>query len=370
MDASPQHRLPKYLRNLLKHQLPQAQEGYLNAQEEVDCFQVGSLALQQNQQEQLFKKQLANQLGLSPQQLCLGVNPQSLRQLVLQITCSTKHDQCMSFAPQRPQLQQLLRLHQVQQKVLPLYHLVELPIYKIKEEVNLTTKLLVLEHPNAITGTLLQKFDVADAVTSFEGWVLIDESAIGATPHESLKSLVDTCDNALVLQRTVGGLSVLIAHPELVELLEYCRPPLPLAQLQQAIDIMNLPQEKEAALTIAVLKKERAQLTKALEALDFVQKVYPSSSNNLLLTVKKADAVVNFLRDSERILVYRVPPMEDLQEGIRITLGTPLDNLRLRSAFEQLPQKMNPQHSFWGDLSKGLRRAGSFLGFFKKISGM
>lgn len=371
MDSFPQQQLPKPLKNLLKSKVPTtALEGYLNAHEEVDCFQTGSLSLQQNHWEQELKTHLAKQLGLEPQQLCLGSSPQGLRHLLIQITCSGRRNHCITFAPQRPQVQQLLALHQVQQSTLPLYHGVELPIYDIQEQVESNTKLLILDHPNAITGALLQQFDIADAATAFEGWVLVDEAAIGATPQESMKSMVATCDNTIVLQRTVGGMAVLIAHPELVQVLEKCRPALPLAQLQQAVELCTLPSNpQEVALVLSTLAKERAQLQAVLEGLPFVEKVYPSSTNTLLLEVKKADAIVDFLRESERILVYRVPPMEELREGIRLTLGTPLDNLRLRSAFEQLPQKMNPKRALWGDMSKGLKKAGSFLGFFKKFLG-
>lgn len=372
MDASPQQRLPKHLRKLLKTKSDTTPlEGYLNAQEEVDCFQVGSLALQQSHQEQTLKAHLATTLGVASNQLCLGASPQSLRNLLLQVLCAHKRNHCLTFAPQRPQVKELLDWHQIQQTTLSLHQLVELPIYAIKEQVEADTQLLILDHPNAITGALLQRFDIADVATAFDGWVLVDESSIGATAEESMKSMVATCDNALILQRTVGGLAVVIAHPELVELLEHCRPALSLAQLQQAAKQLATPdKERETALVLSTLTQERAQLTKALEALPFIEKVYPSSTNSLLLSVQQADKVVAFLKEKERILVYRVPALEDLPEGIRLTLGTPLDNLRLRSALEQLPAKMNPTRAFWGDVSKGLRKAGSFLGFFKKFLGV
>lgn len=373
MAFSPQQHLSKHLKSLLKKKgnPTSAVEGCLNAQEEVDCFQAGSLVLQRVHQEQALKAHLATTLGVAANQLCLGSSPQNLRSLLIPILCSSKRNHCITFAPQRPQVKQLLELHQIQQTTLPLHNLVELPIYTIKDQVELNTRLLILDHPNAITGALLQKFDVVDVVTAFDGWVLVDESAIGATPQESMKSMAATCANALVLQRTVGGLAVLIAPPELVELLELCRPSLPLAQLQQAYQLITLAANKtENASLLSVLTKERTQLKKALEVLPFVEKVYPSTTNSLLLSVKRADDIVKFLYESERILVYRVPSMEYLPQGIRVTLGTPLDNLRLRSAFEQLPQKMNPKRAFWGDLSKGLRKAGSFLGIFKKFFGM
>ncbi|MGH1336248.1 MAG: hypothetical protein ACRBFS_08975 [Aureispira sp.] len=372
MDASPQQRLPKHLRNLLKAKVNTTPlEGYLNAQEEVDCFQVGSLALQQTHQEQTLKAHLAMTLGVASNQLCLGTSPESLRNILLQVVCAHKRNHCLTFAPQRPQVKQLLDWHQIEQTTLSLQYLVDLPISAIQEQVQLDTQLLILDHPNAITGALLQRFDVADAVTAFDGWVLVDESSIGAVAEESMKSMVATCDNALILQRTVGGLAVLIAHPELVEILEQCRPALPLIQLQDAAEQLALTkEERETSLILSTLKKERVELQKALEALPFVEKVYPSSTNSLLLSVQKADEVVQFLRESERILVYRVPVLEDLPQGIRLTLGTPLDNLRLRSAFEQLPTKMNPKRAFWSDVSKGLRRASSFLGFFKKFLGV
>ncbi|MFK7796977.1 MAG: aminotransferase class I/II-fold pyridoxal phosphate-dependent enzyme [Aureispira sp.] len=371
MDTSPQQQLPKHLRDLLKNKVNNRPlEGYLNAQEEVDCFQVGSLSLQQAHQEKTIKAQIAESLGVPVNQLCLGSSPQSLRSLLLQLTCSCKRDHCIALSPQRPEVQQLMAVHQVQQTVLPLKYLLELPVDSIKNQTGLNSRLLLLDHPNAITGALLQKFDIADVVTSFDGWVLIDETAIGATPIDSMKTMVATCNNAMVLQRTIGGLAVLIAHPEVVQLVEQCRVDLPFAQLQYAAKSMIFDTQKEKELVIATLQKERKQLKKVLEVLPFVEQVYPSHTNSLLLSVKKADEIVDFLRESERILVYRVPPIEDLPNGIRLTLGTPLDNLRLRNALEQLPEKMNPKRAFWGDLSKGLRKAGSFFGFFKKILGV
>lgn len=360
--------LPKSLQKIAQQRLAQpplqANADYLDASADRDVYQTGSLLRNSVSKENSLKSIVALKLEEPVERLCLTNRADDARQLLLSLFGRTGLDQVVGFAPQHAQWTTLCAQYQLEMNVLSLYHQLELPVRAIDEQLTPNVKIMVLEHPNPITGALLRPFDVADVAAKFEGLVILDESAIACSSADTLRTIADTCPNVVVIQRFFGTVGVLIADPAVVALLELFKAPV----LDALVDAA-LVASGQAAYPVNQLLREREQMKNQLEAMSHVQRVYASAANTLLLVVADADRVVTHLRKEEYILVHRVPAMEGLEEGIRLTVGTPLDNLRILKAIEQLPQALDKRTHFWKNVSHGLRRASAFLGAFKKIFG-
>ena len=88
---------------------------------------------------------------------------------------------------------------------------------------------------------------------------------------------------------------------------------------------------------VSVLVKERENLAAQLEGLSFVEKVWPSDANFLLVKVKNAREIYNYLvskgiivRDRSRILLC--------EESLRITVGSEEENTILLEALHSMQE--------------------------------
>lgn len=363
-----QQLLPKPLQKIWKAQqgLPMlsASAEYLDAASERDAYTTGSLVKTGMTKEQTLKSVIALKKEISQNELCLTNTVAEARQLLLRVFGRGGEDRAMGFEPMHAEWASNCAQLQLGLDSLPLYHQMELPMQEWAEAQQVDTRILVLEHPNSITGLPLRSFDVADVAANFEGLIILDESAIACCAQESLAHIRTTCSNVVIIQRFFGTVGTIIAHPDLVAALECFKAPVldPIADIAMAAS-------GQAAYPLEQVEQERQQLRQALEKLPHVQRVFPSATNTLLLELENADESVAYLREEEYILVHRVPSMPGLEQGVRLTIGTPLDNLRLLKALERLPQGLNKRPSFWENVSNGLRRASAFLGVFKKILG-
>ena len=88
---------------------------------------------------------------------------------------------------------------------------------------------------------------------------------------------------------------------------------------------------------VSVLVKERESLAAQLAGLSFVEKVWPSDANFLLVKVKNAREIYNYLvskgiivRDRSRILLC--------EESLRITVGSEEENTILLEALHSMQE--------------------------------
>lgn len=80
--------------------------------------------------------------------------------------------------------------------------------------------------------------------------------------------------------------------------------------------------------------EERGELVKKLAELPFVQKIYPSDANFILVRVDDANRVYDYLRD--RGIIVRNRNNVILCEGcLRITVGTEQENNELVQVLKQ-----------------------------------
>jgi histidinol-phosphate/aromatic aminotransferase/cobyric acid decarboxylase-like protein len=193
--------------------------------------------------------------------------------------------------------------------------------------------------PNNPTGNSLTRDAILDVCASLpETLVVVDEAYIEFSKQESLTDHIDTVRNLVVLRTlskayALAGVrgGALMATPAVIELLLKVLPPYPIGRpVETAILNALAPsamavhaQRLEEALT------ERARLAEGLAKSDFVETVYPSDANFLLLEVNDADALFAKLRQfNVKIRDYR-----STTGRIRVSVGSPEENTIALQAF-------------------------------------
>jgi histidinol-phosphate aminotransferase len=80
---------------------------------------------------------------------------------------------------------------------------------------------------------------------------------------------------------------------------------------------------------------ERAKMVKKLFKLPFVQVVYPSDANFILVKMHDACGIYEYLTD-QKIIVRDRSKVTLCDDCLRITIGSPKENRKLRKALKKL----------------------------------
>jgi len=125
------------------------------------------------------------------------------------------------------------------------------------------------------------------------------------------------------------------ARPDLIAILNKIKYPYNINILTQTKALELLDNADEMSQWVSVLVKEREILAAQLTNLPFVEKVWPSDANFLLVKVKNARGIYNYLvskgiiiRDRSRILLC--------EESLRITVGSEEENKILLQALQSM----------------------------------
>ena len=81
--------------------------------------------------------------------------------------------------------------------------------------------------------------------------------------------------------------------------------------------------------------KERENLVRGLTAVSFVQKIYPSDANFVLVKMNDATAVYTYLKE-QGIIVRNRSNVLLCEDSLRITVGTPEQNKQLVNALNEM----------------------------------
>jgi histidinol-phosphate aminotransferase len=203
-------------------------------------------------------------------------------------------------------------------------------------------KIVFLCSPNNPTGNLIDAGTLARLCAALEdrALVAVDEAYTEFAEAPSATSLLDRYPN-LVIFRTLSKAyalagarcGVLLAHPDIVRLLQRVIPPyaLPSLTVEAVLKLTDRKSRETAAEHIRTLLAEREKLAEGLKRSPLIRRVWPSRANFLLVQCTSADKVLAAVRSVQLIVRdQRAHPM--LPECLRISIGTPEQNQRLLAA--------------------------------------
>ena len=198
--------------------------------------------------------------------------------------------------------------------------------------------------PNNPTGTLWRPHFAIELATLFPATLVVADEAYGAYSHQSLLPHLEAHNN-LVIMRTLSKvgmaglrLGFVVAAPALVVLFEKVRPPYNVSSLDQRAALFALQHAAAWQQTmIAEICHQRSELAQQLATLPGVT-VFPSAANLILIRIVPS-AIEIWRGLCERGIVVRcfdTPNATALAGCLRITVGTPAENLLLLTALREL----------------------------------
>ena len=214
----------------------------------------------------------------------------------------------------------------------------------ILEACNDTTRLIFLCSPNNPTGTTLPRPELERLLEArgSESAIVVDEAYVEFGAHESMTALLRRYDNLLVLRTLskalgfAGARCGAVAGPAaVIRMLSAVQAPYALATpvVECVEDALQDEQLEVAREAVAEIVAERKRLAAAFASYPFVRKVWPSDANFLLVRVDDARRVMAHCQTNKVLLRHFGG---DLDDCIRISIGTPGENDRLLQTLDTI----------------------------------
>lgn len=205
-----------------------------------------------------------------------------------------------------------------------------------------SAKLVFLCSPSNPTGGAV----TPDAIESLavrlrdRALVVVDEAYAEFSDTPSALSLLPRCRNLAVLRTlskahalAAARIGCVIADAELIDVLRRCQAPYPVPApcAQLALAALSPSALAQTQRRIATIKAERTRMQAELAALPDVKRVYASQGNFLLLRFGDAESALQSLL-AAGVVVRDQRGAPQLDDALRITIGTPEQNDRVLSA--------------------------------------
>ena len=288
-----------------------------------------------------LKEKISQIKGVPAENIFLGNGSDEAIDILYRAFCNPGKDSVILTPPTYGMYEVSANINDVFVKRVPLTPQFQLDLDSISEVASETTKLIFLCSPNNPTGNSLDREDVEVILNNFEGIVVIDEAYINYSRHRSFISELTEYPNLVVLQTLskawgLAGLRIgmAFASAEIIEVFNKIKPPYNISASTQQIAFKALDNIETINAWTKETVAEREKLVVALKTIPFVQHIFPSDANFLLVKVLELHLVYDFLvgkgiivRDRSKII---------LCEGcLRITVGTPDQNRELISALQK-----------------------------------
>jgi histidinol-phosphate aminotransferase len=205
-------------------------------------------------------------------------------------------------------------------------------------------KLVFICTPNNPTGQCIPRTSVEQLVQALVGRALlvVDEAYVEFAETGSVAELIDRYDNVAVLRTlskawALAGARIgsLLANAEVIALLRRIMPPypLPLPCVAAALSALSAPGQVSAREHLVIVREQRALMHDALGRLPGVREVLPSQANFLAVRFDDSGAIYQRLL-AAGIVVRDVRRYPNLDDALRITIGTPAENARVLAVLQ------------------------------------
>ncbi len=282
-----------------------------------------------------LKFEIARIKGVPAEHIFIGNGSDEVIDLAFRIFCEPKTDNVIVCPPTYGMYEVSANINNVPIKKVVLTPDFQLDVDAILEAVDANTKLLFICSPNNPTGNNMNRSDIETLLNNFPGIVIIDEAYINYSRQKTFIQELTEYPNLIVMQTLskAWGLAALrlglgFASLPIIDLFNKVKPPYNINEASQELALEALAHTEQVNNWIKEVVGQRATLALALSKLSFVQKVYNSDANFLLVKVLDAVAVYNFLTKHE-IVVRNRSNDTGCENCLRITIGTPEENKQL-----------------------------------------
>ncbi len=288
-----------------------------------------------------LKEEISKIKGIAAEHIFLGNGSDEAIDLLIRIFCEPGLDRIIILPPTYGMYKVSADISNVAVQEIPLKSDFQPDVDAILSQSDEHSKILFICSPNNPTGNAFKFDKINDLARDFPGIVVVDEAYIDFSTQNSALELLPQYPNLAIMQTfsKAWGLAGLrlgmaFAGKAIISLLNSVKPPYNINQLTQQAALKALQNYSQQESWVQSILQQRAILQQQLAALEYVERIYPTDANFLLVKVAKPNELYRYLID--RKIIVRNRSKAPLCEGcIRITVGRAEENQRLFAALAE-----------------------------------
>jgi len=285
-----------------------------------------------------LKARIGGIKGIPVKNLFLGNGSDEAIDLVFRIFCEPGKDNAVIMAPSYGMYGVAAAINDVEVRSVRLDENFNLDSEALLGACDDRTKVVFLCSPNNPSGNAFELKQLLDICNRFPGVVVVDEAYADFSEKGSLAKEATVRDNLIVLQtlskaRAMAGLRIglAISSEEIIRLMSMVKYPYNLsrAAMEKAFQFLDKSIDDE----VNTIVNERKRLASILPRFSFVQQVFPSDANFILVRVDDANALYDYLL-GKGIIVRNRTRVPGCAGCLRLTVGLPAENESLLNALD------------------------------------
>lgn len=291
-----------------------------------------------------FQRKLKEKIGklkhIDASCIFLGNGSDEPIDIVYRSFCEPGRDNAILIDPSYGMYQVAADVNNVEVRKVLLTNDYQLDVNALLAATDSNSKLLFLCSPNNPTGNCFKQEDIETLLIEFNGIVVLDEAYIDFAPGKSFLPTLNKYPNLIILQTFskawgMAGirLGMAFAQPDIIKVFSKIKYPYNLNILtqQKALELIN--NNEKTAEWVKLLIEEREKLASEFKKLSFIEQVYPSDANFLLIKCAEPKEIYKYLVNKQ--IIIRDRSSVSLCVGsLRITVGSPDENKVLLDALK------------------------------------
>jgi len=287
-----------------------------------------------------LKEKISSIKGVPAQNIFLGNGSDEAIDLLFRIFCEPGRDNVIIFPPTYGMYEVCAEMNAVQVKKVPLTQDFQLNLGAIEEAIDANTKLIFVCSPNNPTGNSINRDDIEVLLNNFDGLVIIDEAYINYAKQKTFIPELTEYANLVILQTLskawgLAGLrlGMAFAGEPVINYFNKVKYPYNINTATQQLAIEALGNISSVNNWTKTTVEQKGLLQEELLKLPFTQYVYPSDANFILVKMRAARNIYDYL-SGKGIIVRDRSKVILCDDSLRITIGTPEENKQLIEALK------------------------------------
>ncbi len=287
-----------------------------------------------------LKEKISQIKGVPVQNIFLGNGSDEAIDLLFRVFCYPGKDNVIILPPTYGMYEVCAEANDVQVKKVSLLPDFQPDLTSIEEAVDVNTKMIFICSPNNPTGNSINRSDIEVLLNNFNGLVIIDEAYINYARQKTFIPELTEYPNLVILQTLskawgLAGLrlGMAFAGQPVIDYLNKVKYPYNINTATQKLTLEALNNISSVNNWTKTTVEQREWIISQLKQLVFVNKIYPSDANFILVQMENAKIIYEYLagkgiivRDRSKIILC--------EDCLRITIGTPDENNQLVDALK------------------------------------
>jgi histidinol-phosphate aminotransferase len=293
-------------------------------------------------QQNSVKLALAELKKVDVNQILLGNGSDEVLDFLFRAFCEPNKDNVITLPPTYGMYGVLADLNAIENREIVLNSDFQPNVKTILESIDANTKMIFLCSPNNPTGNSFSEAAISELLDNFNGIIVLDEAYIDFSERESWLIKIGSYPNLVVTQTLskafgMAGIRVgiLYASAAIIAIVNKIKPPYNINVLSQKKAVERIMDSVKNSLEIQTILDNKRILIEQLSQIDFIEKIFPSDTNFVLIKVDDATKRYNQLIYFGIVIRNRTTQLL-CENCLRITIGTKLENEELINVLRTL----------------------------------